>query len=238
MADHAAGPGVLVKPGAALKRRRSERNWTLAELSQKTGFPISTLSKIENGKMEVTIDKLLRIAVAFEINIADFFGTPKNQSDSGETSRRRSITRAGEGRTVEAANGRFAYQAYDLLNKTLTPIVAEIHARSLEEFGSFHRHSGEEYVFVIEGELAFYSDTYTPAYLSQGDSIYFDSSMGHAYVAMGDGPCKILTVFSTSETEALSLIEGNPDTPPKAQKKPKAGRPDHAPGHHAPSRTK
>ena len=223
MADQTTGAGVLVKPGAALKRLRSERGWTLAELSQKTGFPLSTLSKIENGKMEVTIDKLLRIAVAFEVNIADLFGTPTNQY-AGETSRRRSITRAGEGRAVDSANGRYAYQAYDLLNKSLTPIVAEIHARSLEEFGSFHRHSGEEYVFVIEGELAFYSDTYTPAYLSQGDSIYFDSNMGHAYVAVGDGPCRILSVFSTSETEALTLIEGSSELPLPTQKKNKPGR--------------
>ena len=225
MADKTTGAGVLVKPGAALKRLRSERGWTLAELSQKTGFPLSTLSKIENGKMEVTIDKLLRIAVAFEVNIADLFGTPTNQY-AGETSRRRSITRAGEGRTVNSANGLYAYQAYDLLNKSLTPIVAEIHARSLEEFGSFHRHSGEEYVFVIEGELAFYSDTYTPAYLSQGDSIYFDSNMGHAYVAVGDGPCRILSVFSTSESEALTLIEGSSDLPTPTHRKPRPARTD------------
>jgi transcriptional regulator with XRE-family HTH domain len=196
MPDQTTAPGVLVKPGAALKKLRAERGWTLAELSQKTGFPLSTLSKIENGKMEVTIDKLLRIAVAFEVNIADLFGTPTNQYASGETSRRRSITRAGDGRTVDAANGRYAYQAHDLLNKSLTPIIAEIHARSLEEFGSFHRHSGEEYVFVIEGELALYSDTYTPAYLSAGDSIYFDSDMGHAYVNVGSGRCQVLSICS------------------------------------------
>ena len=228
MVDPSTGAGVLVKPGAALKKLRSERGWTLAQLSQKTGFPLSTLSKIENGKVEVTIDKLLRIAVAFEINIADLFGTPTNQYASGEASRRRSITRAGDGRTVEAANGRYAYHAYDLLNKGLTPIVAEIRARSLEEFGSFHRHSGEEYVYVIEGELALYSDTYTPSYLSQGDSIYFDSNMGHAYVAVGDGPCRILTVFSTPETEPLALVEWSSESAPRLQKKLKAGRTDDA----------
>src|SRR3546814_7235029 len=80
---------------------------------------------------------------------------------------------------VTTRNGEVRYQAYDLLNKDLTPMVAQVHARSIEEFGDFHRHDGEEFVYVLDGELAFYSDSYTPAYLKAGDSIYFDRSEEH-----------------------------------------------------------
>src|SRR3546814_17905180 len=108
---------------------------------------------------------------------------------------------------VTTRNGEVRYQAYDLLNKDLTPMVAQVHARSIEEFGDFHRHDGEEFVYVLDGELAFYSDSYTPAYLKAGDSIYFDSGMGHAYVAFGDVPCRILSVFSTSADQGVNLVK-------------------------------
>src|SRR3546814_3333393 len=78
---------------------------------------------------------------------------------------------------------------------------------SIEEFGEFHRHDGEEFVYVLDGELAFYSDSYTPAYLKAGDSIYFDSGMGHAYVAVGDVPCRILSVFSTSGDQVVNFVQ-------------------------------
>jgi transcriptional regulator with XRE-family HTH domain len=201
MTDQMPDMGALVRPGAALREFRAERGLTLADVSQRTGLPVSTLSKIENGRMELTIEKFLRISLALDVNIADLFGTPTAQYAPGATSRRRSITRRSEGKVVTTKNGEARYQAFDLLNKDLTPLVTQINVRSIEEFGDFHRHDGEEFVYVLEGELAFYSDSYTPAYLEAGDSIYFDSGMGHAYVAVGDAPCRILSVFSTSEDQ-------------------------------------
>ena len=201
-----AGSSGLVRPGAALKGFRNEKGLTLAEVGQRTGLPVSTLSKIENGRIETTIEKLLRISLALDVNIADIFGTPDIPSVRPSTSRR-SITRAGEGKSVSTFNGVCHYQAYELLNKGLTPLVAEINARTIEEFGDFHRHDGEEYVHVLEGELIFCSDAYTPAYLKVGDSLYFDSSMGHAYLAGGNANCRILSVFSTPETQNVDLIE-------------------------------
>ncbi len=203
--------GSLVRPGAALRNFRNERGWTLAQLSEKTGLPLSTLSKIETDKTELTIDRLLRISLALDFNIADVFGSPTNQYAPAEANSRRSITRAGEGEKVCSKNGTYIYQAYDILKKSITPVVAEVHARTLEEFGEFHRHHGEEFVFVIEGELAVYTDTYTPAHLKAGDSIYFDSSMGHAYVAIGDQPCRIVSVFASSDEGIIHLLEGHAD---------------------------
>lgn len=207
MANPGRTAGALMKPGAALKAFRTERGMTLAELSQKTGLQPSTLSKIENGKNETTIGNLLRISLALDVNVADIFRSPADQHAPAPTSRVRSITRTGEGKTVSSSNGSYTYQAYDLLKKNLTPIIGEVTAKSLEEFGPFHRHDGEEVVYVIEGELALYTDTYTPAYLQQGDTIYFDSSMGHAYVAVGDKPCRIFSVFLTPESEPIGLVE-------------------------------
>src|SRR3546814_3832096 len=119
-----------VRPGVALREFRAERGLTLAELSQRTGLPVSSLSKIENDTVELTIDKLLRISLALDVNIADIFGTPTGHYSPGASSRRRSITRASEGMAVTTRNGEVRYQAYDLLNKDLTPMVAQVPARA------------------------------------------------------------------------------------------------------------
>jgi transcriptional regulator with XRE-family HTH domain len=218
-----AQSGRLVKPGAALKAFRNERGLTLAELSQKTGLQPSTLSKIENGKIETTIDKLVRISAALDVNIADLFGSPKEQIAEASASRIRLITRAGDGKSVVSPRAIYNYPAFDLLTKNITPLIVDVRAKSLEEFGPYHRHAGQEFVYVLEGELAFYSDTYMPATLKQGDNVYFDSGMGHAYIAAGDKPCRILCVFTTPENQSLDLIEDTADAePPQPAVKPPA----------------
>jgi len=40
--------------------------------------------------------------------------------------------------------------------------------------------------------------------LQAGDSVYFDSSMGHAYLRVGDGPCRVLTVCSDGPSLAAA----------------------------------
>ena len=44
--------------GRILKELRSHRNWTLREMSELSGIPVSTLSKVENDRLTLTYDKL------------------------------------------------------------------------------------------------------------------------------------------------------------------------------------
>ena len=80
-------------------------------------------------------------------------------------------------------------------------MIIEVTARSIDEFDELTRHGGEEYAYVVEGSVEFHSDLYAPLVLDKGDSIYFEAAMGHAYVALGDGDCKILSICSADESE-------------------------------------
>lgn len=191
--------------GQSLRDVRKQRGMTLAEASEKAGLPVSTLSKIENNRMSLSYDKMLRICQALDIDIAQLFAGDATRPAAATPvpSGRRSINRSGSGYAIETANYSHLYPAADLLNKRVVPIIAEVHARSLKEFGELIRHGGEEYAYVLEGTLDLHTDLYAPTRLHAGDSIYFDSGMGHAYIAVGDGVCRVLSVCSSEHGAAV-----------------------------------
>ena len=222
---HQPPASPVAKPGRVLKALRRQRGWTLAEVGRRTGLPTSTVSKIENDKMSLTFDKLSRLSSGLQLDISALFnGAPGEEGLSG-ASGRRSITRAGEGKAIETRNYAHLYPAWDLLNKRIIPIVAELHARSLEEFGELIRHPGEEYAFVLEGEVDLHTSLYAPVRLKTGDSIYFDSGMGHAYIAASDGPCRVLSICSAPERELIAATDGRPSPEhPHRPKRSASGR--------------
>lgn len=196
------------KPGAMLKRLRAERGWTLGEVSQRTGLAVSTLSKAENDKIALTFDKLVLISEALQVDIAQLFGSTAGAAPHVEGGTRRSISRAGEGRSIETVKGNYLYVAAELVNKRFIPIIGEVFAKNISEYEELSRHQGEEYVYVLQGTLELHTEMYTPAILAQGDSVFFDSGMGHAYVAVGDEPCRILSMCATSESQLMGALEG------------------------------
>ena len=205
--EAAAGNGrVTAHPGSALKALRNQRGWTLAEVSKRTGLPISTLSKIENERISLTYDKLALLSTSRSVDIAQLFAPPLARVP-GTLIGRRSYTPGGQGQVIETGNYGHIYPAADFLNKRFTPIIAELRARSLEEFGDFIRHPGEEYAFVLEGTVAFHTELYAPLIMRKGDSIYFDSGMGHAYLAAEAGPCRVLSICSGPESQLKEALE-------------------------------
>jgi len=181
-------------PSAALRAARLARGMTLRDLAAKTGIAYSTLSKIENGKMGITYDKLHRLALGLEIDVAELVAPEVSAEDEGGILGRRSVNRAGN--WLGAVTERYShhYPAAELLNKLMVPIVIDVQARSIEELGGLVKHEGEEFLLVISGSMELHSSLYAPLALNAGDSVYFDSGMGHGYVRTSDAPCKVISV--------------------------------------------
>ena len=206
-------------PGRALREIRNENRWTLAEVSARTGLPISTLSKVENGKLSLSYDKLVRISQGLGIDIARLFSTDLAYASAAQaTGGRRIVTRAGEGQEIVTDNYRHIFPAAELLHRRFNPIVAELKANSIEEFGELIRHEGEEFTYVVSGSVDFYSDAYAPTRLEIGDAVYFDSRMGHAYIRASKGVCRIVTVC-TAETLEIAQPAA-PTARPRGQTPP------------------
>jgi quercetin dioxygenase-like cupin family protein len=86
----------------------------------------------------------------------------------------------------------------------MVPIMAEVRARTLEEFGPLLRHAGEEYFLVTRGRISLHTEFYAPEILEEGVGVYLDSTMGHAYLNAGDAPAKGICLCSS---ESPNLYE-------------------------------
>lgn len=174
--------------GERLRQLRRERGMTLEDAGRLTELAASTLSKIENDQMSPTFDVVQKLATGFDIDITDLFASNSAKDATG----RRSVTMSGAGRLMETEVYRHRLVAAELKNKNILPFVTTIKARSLDDFKSWSQHSGEEFLYVLEGEICFHTEHYEPATLGVGDSIYINSSMQHA-------------CYSTSEKDAVVL---------------------------------
>ena len=191
--------------GRILKDLRSHRGWTLKEMSARSGIPVSTLSKVEHDRLTLTYDKLLQLSQKLNIRISELFAE-SDQAEEGVTARR-SIGRQEDAVRVTTPNYDYYYLCTELRRKRMIPIITVIRAKSLNQFGDLVRHSGEEYIHVLEGDIVVHTEFYDPVTLEQGQSIYIDSNMGHAYIAGPDCEEAVtLAVMSSAEDDLMDSL--------------------------------
>jgi mannose-6-phosphate isomerase-like protein (cupin superfamily) len=174
---------------------------------------MSTLSKVEHDRLTLTYDKLLQLSQRLSLRISDLFAEGGEVRESNVTARR-SIGDIDNAVRVNTPNYDYYYLCTELRKKRMVPIMTKVRAKSVKEFGEFVRHSGEEYVYVLEGTLEVHTEFYDPVILEQGGSIYIDSNMGHAYIA-GDGfdEVTVLAVCSSMDDELMASLIGLHDHP-------------------------
>ena len=190
--------------GSLLRALRSRNGWTLKEMSQRTNIPVSTLSKVEHDRLTLTYDKLLQLSQRLNIRMSELFADPTGVAEPVVTARR-SIGRIDDAVRVNTKNYDYHYLCPELRKKRMIPVMTLIRAKSVEEFGELVHHSGEEYVYVLEGRIKVHTEFYDPVELNAGESIYIDSNMGHAYVTAAG--CEEATVLAVCSSADESLME-------------------------------
>jgi transcriptional regulator with XRE-family HTH domain len=179
-----------LKLGERVRQIRRSHSWTLEEASRKTGLAASTLSKIENEQMSPTFEAVQKLAAGLGIDIPQLF-TPLAEGRSGG---RRSVTRNGAGRRQPTVTYEHELLCAELTNKRMIPFKTRVRARSFSDFAGWVRHEGEEFLMVLEGAIIFYSEFYEALTLEQGDSVYYDSGMGHGCVSVSEEDALILWI--------------------------------------------
>ncbi len=177
--------------GQVIRAIRQRNGWTLKEMSERSGIPLSTLSKIEHDRLTLTYDKLLQLSQRLNIPLSDLFSVPGHEmagpsSNANAVTGRRARGSLDEAMRVETPNYDYFYLCTELRKKSMIPIFTKVRARTVEEFGALVRHGGEEFIFVLEGRVEVHTEFYDPVVLEKWESYYLDSSMGHAYL-VGEG---------------------------------------------------
>ena len=185
------GPRVQpLRLGDRIRSIRRRNQWTLEQVSRKTGLARSTLSKIENGQMSPTFDAVQKLVDGLGVNIPQLFEPTERNPSLG----RRAVTRQGAGRAHPTPTYEHELLCTALSNKRMVPFKTHVRARSFDDFPDWVRHEGEEFLLVLEGEILLYTEHYEPLRLQVGDSVYYDSGMGHACVSVGEEDALLLWV--------------------------------------------
>ncbi len=179
--------------GKRVREIRLSHSLTLEEASRRTGLARSTLSKIENEQISPTFTAVQKLASGLGIDIPQLFSTPTQAHSSG----RRDITRADCGASHPTPTYEHEILATQLTNKKMLPYKTKVRARDFSDYADWVRHDGEEFMLVLKGEVRLYTEFYEPIDLKEGDSAYYDGSMGHVLISISEDDGQVLWVTTT-----------------------------------------
>ncbi|GAA3392997.1 helix-turn-helix domain-containing protein [Cryptosporangium minutisporangium] len=173
---------VLTAVGPRLRALRAERGTTLTELSETTGISVSTLSRLESGQRKPTLELMLPLARAHQVQLDELVGAPT-------TGDPRVVMRpyTAHGRTVIPLSQHLGgIRAY----KHIFPPATAADLGDLEP----RVHEGHEWLYVLSGRLRLVLGEHDLV-IGPGEVVEFDTRVPHALANAGAEPVEILALF-------------------------------------------
>lgn len=180
--------------GAEIRRLRALRGISLRSFAKETGLSPGFLSLLERGKSSVGLGSLGQIARALDTSLFRLMETPATVD---EAYREPFVVRTdGQARAL-IQTGRMDYRLLSSSwpQRTLEPMLVTV-TPHMPPMGTPHGHTGEEFGFVVQGEIVFIVDGVEHT-LRAGDSIHMQSSVPHEIRNDHAEPAQVLYV-STS----------------------------------------
>jgi len=177
--------------GARIRAMRLKKKIGLVELGKHTGLSPALLSKIERGRMFPTLPTLLRVALVFGVGLEFFFSGARDKPLLAV------VRRTDRTRLPERPGGRdVAYQFesldYPATERRFNCYFAEFFPVAADRLRP-HDHPGFEFIYTVQGTLSVHVGG-EEHQLKTGDSMYFDSSVAHAYRRSGGRSCSAVVV--------------------------------------------
>ena len=167
--------------GAHLRQLRGRKRLSLAQVAETVGISVGFLSALERSQMSGSVGTLRKLARFYKTNILDFF-------EAGGTSSRQ--VRPSERKVLEAGTGvRMELLAWG--NTVMEPHLFRIAPESGS--GDSYAHQGEEFIYVLRGELEIAVDG-EQYRLKSGDSFYFESATPHRWKNPGRRETMVLWI--------------------------------------------
>jgi transcriptional regulator with XRE-family HTH domain len=178
--------------GERIRKLRELKGLSLGDVSQRTGISDEMLKSIEADAVAPPLGTLTKLARALEMKMGYLL--------TGGESRPFVITRKDERQPVSRhateQQSKYGYSYLSLSpgmrDRNMEPFLVTLSPTAEEMPGSVHE--GEEFLFVLEGEMEVTIGEHREI-LHSGDSIYYHSSIPHLVKCHQDKPTRILAVL-------------------------------------------
>ncbi|WP_307866533.1 helix-turn-helix domain-containing protein [Leucobacter chromiisoli] len=170
----------LEQVGPRLRAARQARGWTLEDLAARANMSVSTLSRLESGKRQASLELLLPLTRRLGIRVDDLL----EEQDRDPRVRRHEVQRDGmtiAPLTLEESSVR----AYRI---TYHPGSPEHEPKT---------HDGHEWLYVLSGRLHLHLGG-EDLVLKRGEAAEFDTRTPHTMRAEGSRPAQIISIFSAT----------------------------------------
>jgi len=168
----------LARIGPRLRAARRERGWTLDDLASRASLSASTLSRLESGKRQASLELLLPLTRQLGIRIDDLLG-----DEAPDPRVRRTVIRRDglviAPLTLEGSPIRTYKITYPASATAPEPRV----------------HDGFEWIYVLSGRLRLRLGEQDLT-LARGEAAEFDTRVPHAMSAAGGRPAEVLSIFN------------------------------------------
>ncbi|MEU0096854.1 XRE family transcriptional regulator [Kribbella sp. NPDC006257] len=175
----AAIAGVLDQVAGRLKRVRTRRGLTLAEVSEATGISKSMMSRLETGQRKPTLELLLSLSQTYRVPLDDLVAAP----EQGDPRVHLKAARV-KGRTVipltRQPDGTQAWKIVIPVDK-IDPVL--------------RAHDGHEWIYVLSGRMRIVIGD-EDWVLGPGEIAEFRTQVPHWFGSTGDAPAEILSIFT------------------------------------------
>lgn len=176
-----ARDGAAGAIGTRLRQLRLQKKHSLATVAKAIGVSVGFLSAVERSQMSASVATLRKLARYYKTNILDFYDTTEPNKHLVRPKARK-VLEAGEGVRMELL-------AWG--NTVMEPHLFRIAPNAGS--GESYTHVGEEFLFVLRGELqiSLRGEEYR---LKSGDSFYFESAVPHQWSNPGRTDTVVLWV--------------------------------------------
>lgn len=172
--------------GMRLAGLRDDMEISVKEMASKLGVDEKTYEAYESGEKDFSF--------SFMYNAAEILGVDVLDIISGDAPKLSMccMVKKGKGYSVKREHEYdYKHLAYTFRGKKGEPFLVTITPDG--EPPVMHGHEGQEFNYVISGKMMLYIGDISYE-LSEGDSVYFDSSVPHAEVALGDKEAQFIAV--------------------------------------------
>lgn len=169
--------------GRRVRQLRTERGLSLREASRRSGLSVSFLSAIERDATGVSIATLHRLTDAYGVTMLDLFEGRRTTAHRVRPDERPSLELDGSGVRIEQLA---------LGSAQLEPQLFLLGPGATSE--GEYAHPGEEFLYVLDGELTFWIGADERYRLRAGDALTFPSNLPHRWRNRAGGETRLLWI--------------------------------------------